>query len=690
MARGHKRSCTSVDSDDADHPRGYSPHGSKLGARSCKSCYERKVRCDRSLPCTNCSRSGRICAYPTPKNEGRKTATLQNVYDRLERLENLISCLVDKRQVPATLPPGDCDPVVGHDGEPPFQSQDQSVATINTLGPVNRYSLESGPFKSTWDLLLKDKEGPKFPNSGTTLQDLWNIFVKSVDPVLKILHIPTIQSTVIATIMDPRSAQSSTLALTFSIYYAAVTAISHDESSDSIGVSWDKPALLERYKTALDLLLTMTDLMKRPEIRLLQALAIYTNCLRAHEIGPSVWVLNGLAIRLAQSIGLHRHDHFLQLSPFESEMRLRLWWHLCVLDSRAPEDHGFQPTVDLVNRGLRLPLNVNDNQLYPEMTSLPAQSRGWTEMSFFLIQTESCRLIHPMLDSGDQNPADALLEIREKRKNIQDPYQYLSAKYDLSSGSEVQNNLLRITTQHITTACRKMEFVLQLREEIIVRKQTNAQDDTTPEVLRLSFQLACDALESSYLLLKEDLASRFKWFFSMYTQWYALAYVLRCLAASPGAIGTERAWMLVEELFPSRMSRQEPPIGADDDYAHGSIWRWLYLLRHQALLVRKKDARMTVANSAVLVENSSGGKDYTSQSLVDPRISSRIDTMGKSDKPTSISEVGQGLMDTSFQNTVPFLDMPIPEVSFLPDWNAILNDCFCDDVYEMNSSCLPP
>lgn len=371
-------------------------------------------------------------------------------------------------------------------------------------------------------------------------------------------------------------------------------------------------------------------------------------------------------------------------------MRLRLWWHLCVLDSRAPEDHGFQPTVDLVNRGLRLPLNVNDNQLYPEMTSLPAQSRGWTEMSFFLIQTESCRLIHPMLDSGDQNPADALLEIREKRKNIQDPYQYLSAKYDLSSGSEVQNNLLRITTQHITTACRKMEFVLQLREEIIVRKQTNAQDDTTPEVLRLSFQLACDALESSYLLLKEDLASRFKWFFSMYTQWYALAYVLRCLAASPGAIGTERAWMLVEELFPSRMSRQEPPIGADDDYAHGSIWRWLYLLRHQALLVRKKDARMTVANSAVLVENSSGGKDYTSQSLVDPRISSRIDTMGKSDKPTSISEVGQGLMDTSFQNTVPFLDMPIPEVSFLPDWNAILNDCFCDDVYEMNSSCLPP
>lgn len=204
MARGHKRSCTSVDSDDADHPRGYSPHGSKLGARSCKSCYERKVRCDRSLPCTNCSRSGRICAYPTPKNEGRKTATLQNVYDRLERLENLISCLVDKRQVPATLPPGDCDPVVGHDGEPPFQSQDQSVATINTLGPVNRYSLESGPFKSTWDLLLKDKEGPKFPNSGTTLQDVSGDF-------RKLQLMPTHLSFLLRTIVNGLTKQFETL-----------------------------------------------------------------------------------------------------------------------------------------------------------------------------------------------------------------------------------------------------------------------------------------------------------------------------------------------------------------------------------------------------------------------------------------------------------------------------------------------
>lgn len=140
-------------------------------------------------------------------------------------------------------------------------------------------------------------------------------------------------------------------------------------------------------------------------------------------------MLTGLAIRLAQSIGLHRDGSSLKLSPFETEMRLRLWWHLCVLDSRAPEDQGFQPTVDLTNQELRLPLNVNDDRLYPDMRQLPAESDGWTEMPFFLIQTKSCRVIHPILDTQHQHSADPLLEIREKRKLIQDPRKYLLDSY---------------------------------------------------------------------------------------------------------------------------------------------------------------------------------------------------------------------------------------------------------------------
>lgn len=112
-----------------------------------------------------------------------------------------------------------------------------------------------------------------YPDSNLALQ-LWALYVKSVDPVLKILHIPTVQSAVIATILDPKSADSSMVALTFAIYFAAVTTLEHCE--EPIDLPMKRSTHLKHYKSALDQLLLVTEVMNRPEITALQALAIYT------------------------------------------------------------------------------------------------------------------------------------------------------------------------------------------------------------------------------------------------------------------------------------------------------------------------------------------------------------------------------------------------------------------------------
>jgi hypothetical protein len=355
-------------------------------------------------------------------------------------------------------------------------------------------------------------------------------------------------------------------------------------------------------------------------------------------------------------------------------MRLRLWWHLCVLDSRAPEDHGFQPTVDVMNRGLRLPLNVNDNQIYPDMTCLPAESNCWTEMSFFLIQTESCRLLHPILETQEQH-TDSLLDIGKKRKTIQEPGKYLSAKYGILPGPGIPTGLPRIAIQHITTACKKMEFVLQLREEIIIQKQKGAQDDATSDVLKLSFKLACDGLESSYILLGEGFASRFKWFFNMYTPWYALAYVLRSLCSSrPSGFEAERAWALVEELFPRGMSLHSHLEGPDDEYGYGSIWRCLDLLRTKALSLKQH-----VSTPDVEMQLPSSGERCTSHLL--PRIETPPPTRTTATLYGASNELGQEFVADSNQNIISSLDMSMPEILFLPDWNAVINGCLNDDGY---------
>lgn len=127
------------------------------------------------------------------------------------------------------------------------------------------------------------------PDTQLALQ-LWTVYVKSVDPVLKILHIPTTQSTVVATVLDPRSARSSTAALMFAIYFAAITALCHgDNNNELIDLPCEKSVLLKRYKTALDRLLLVTDLMNQPEITALQALAIYVV---SPDAGPRIMESN--------------------------------------------------------------------------------------------------------------------------------------------------------------------------------------------------------------------------------------------------------------------------------------------------------------------------------------------------------------------------------------------------------------
>lgn len=113
-----------------------------------------------------------------------------------------------------------------------------------------------------------------YPDTQVALR-LWDVYVKSVDPVVKILHIPTMQSTIVATILDPASATPSTLVLTVAIYFAALTALCHDEADETVNLPKEKSILLKRCQTALDRLLMTPEVMDRPQLATLQAFAIY-------------------------------------------------------------------------------------------------------------------------------------------------------------------------------------------------------------------------------------------------------------------------------------------------------------------------------------------------------------------------------------------------------------------------------
>ena len=193
MARVQKRSSTSSDHNKAHPFRASSPQSYRVGARSCLGCHRRKVRCDRGVPCANCSSCGFSCVYPRKDSDvARKGPTLQDISNRLERLESLLSRLAEGIRVTAE---STADGGSGSGSESQTQVQLQSDANVNPT--ANQYPSDQRPCKSTWELLLNDGQVVRYVNNlniEVLLQDVgldfFVEFTPALLPTMKVSYIP--------------------------------------------------------------------------------------------------------------------------------------------------------------------------------------------------------------------------------------------------------------------------------------------------------------------------------------------------------------------------------------------------------------------------------------------------------------------------------------------------------------------
>lgn len=128
------------------------PPQSLKQARSCRSCHRRKIRCNRGVPCMNCSRHGIPCVYPTKDSHvARKTPTLQDISNCLERLEPLLLRFVESSEVTSKFAASGGAGSSG--GESQTRVRTHSGAKINENGIADLNHYHQNPCKSTWELL---------------------------------------------------------------------------------------------------------------------------------------------------------------------------------------------------------------------------------------------------------------------------------------------------------------------------------------------------------------------------------------------------------------------------------------------------------------------------------------------------------------------------------------------------------
>ena len=115
-------------------------------------------------------------------------------------------------------------------------------------------------------------------------------------------------------------------------------------------------------------------------------------------------------------MGLSTDGTTFAIPPFEVEMRRRLWWQILLIDGRVSELSGAGHSISTYTWNTKLPSNVNDSDLSPDMRDPPIERPGTTEMIFVRLRCEITEFIHHSRTVGGcLSVKDDLIEEFEQR-----------------------------------------------------------------------------------------------------------------------------------------------------------------------------------------------------------------------------------------------------------------------------------
>ncbi|KAI1328763.1 hypothetical protein F5Y16DRAFT_409523 [Xylariaceae sp. FL0255] len=517
----------------------------------------RYSQCDRNTPCKNCIKANVPCTPSTPAPPRKRRKPNQDLQQRLARCEELLSeYTTGSRPSSSSHEPPSRDeawpPPMGKliiDNEGVKFTDSQIWANMHRELSAMREILEDDetddggtPSDDTGiALVLSDStQGSveEFRPSPAYAFRLWQTFLERVNPLTKVIHVPTVQPQLVEATADPASTPKNVEALLFAIYLVAAVALSERECQDQLGMS--KDAAYNRFSNGCRIAL-MHDLA------VLQALVLYLFSLTGRFGRHGAWILNGVTVRVAQKMGLHRDGELLGLSPFETEIRRRIWWQIILIDAIYALMSGLGQSLLPRSWDTKIPLNINDGDLYPTMTAVQAKE-GPTDMIYCLICYETGKMMMstPHLESlilmneTASTSSPPLEEIEKTRRTISDleqNYSDLLEKYSDPSMGPV----------HQLAAAMPNLLITKLKELTLTPKE---QPEFGTEIFTLrdnTFKIAVAACETDVkLLTTTQVHGPFFWFLHTHFQIEMLIYLAGQLSERLSGSLVDRAWTLME------------------------------------------------------------------------------------------------------------------------------------------------
>lgn len=297
---------------------------------------------------------------------------------------------------------------------------------------------------------------------------------------------------------------------------------------------------------------------------------------RAHS------ALIGVAIRLAECMGLHRDPAEYNCGPVETHVRRLVWYQLCFLDLRAAESQGPRVTIRREEFTTKLPVNANDDELEAaasvdddddETTSL-----RWTEMTFMRIRFECQEMLRTVLADRERLQSKKI-SVTQAIGKIEKFRQSMVARYDL---------LLRDDSDPRTTPLRQlaastMEMMCDRLYIALLSVFYNGPRIQMPDrLLLVVLSTATQHLEASIALETRPELAPWAWYSRAYHNFHAAVLLLVEVYLHPMRRQADRIWRCLDYVFDMGLSSFLPPATTRS------------MTREQVIVHRQRCARRTL------------------------------------------------------------------------------------------------
>lgn len=268
-------------------------------------------------------------------------------------------------------------------------------------------------------------------------------------------------------------------------------------------------------------------------------------------------------VRIAQRLGLHSEACNLELSPFEAEMRRRLWWQIVLFDSRVSELAHSKTTSEYmllsICRGLSLimvkvlnhswdcqvPRNVSDGEIHPQLSTLPTPLQPSTDSVFMAVLCEVAHVVRhadfyqALFTSSEDGSGDTRVSLGARE--LEELEQKVDIKY--KAYQDAQSPL------HLMTFCMKNIHISRWR---LADSICNAGGLSSAEHRENVFHHAIRMIESDSTVYSCPLTRGFRWLLKLNVPFPAYVYVVKELRRHLFTPAVEHAWEALATNFEVR------------------------------------------------------------------------------------------------------------------------------------------